>query len=274
MSQYIPVLGERTRNAPLSVRRQRELEAQAIHDGADPQAILASARELGRARSSGNWGGDTAPDDGELPPVGEQSDMYPNFPGSQEEPQSPLGVVSGGTPGGSLDALLASRRKSVEDMYDEAAKQLQASYRGPDTSELLLALGAGLLQPTQGGSFGEVIGNGLQGVLPLLQQRHTSRDALNREMTSIRLNKAKDIGDLEEKYLVAQIKNNGPRKLRSAIDPSTGVVKNLDTGTPLPPPDRVQALLLHKDDPMAVELFDRTYGIGAARDIITQYGGQ
>ena len=146
---------------------------------------------------------------GELPPSDEQSDFYPNFPGSQQTAPSPLAAAAPGGPGGSLDALLAQRRKSVADMYDEAAKQLQASYRGPDTSELLLALGAGLLQPTASGSFGEAIGQGVQGMLPLLQQRHSSRDALNKELAGIRMNKAKDIGDLEEKYLLAAMKPAG-----------------------------------------------------------------
>jgi len=149
-------------------------------------------------------------------PEEEQPSMVgPDF---LDQEQSPLDVAAAAPsmgaqsqgPQGSLDALLERRRKSVAEMYDAAAAKLQAAYKGPSTNDLLLALGAGMLQPTRSGSFGEAIGNSLSSMLPFLQDRNKFRNTVAEKVAGLDMQKAKDLGDLEEKYLVAQIKGQSP----------------------------------------------------------------
>ena len=170
---------------PMNVETRRRLVQQAIRDGADPNDF---------------------PDAGELPALDGSSSWSPE--------QSPLDVAASAPTMGAqsqssqagLDALLETRRKSVSEMYDAAAAKLQAAYRGPSTQDILLALGAGMLQPTRSGGFGEAVGNSLSAMLPILRERNQFRNTVAEKVAGLDMQKARDLGDLEEKYMVARMK--------------------------------------------------------------------
>lgn len=158
-----------------------------------------------------------SPEAGEWPAATSPLDVAASAPTMGAQPQAPQG---------GLDALLDCRRKSVAEMYDAAAQQLQAAYKGPSTNDLLLALGAGMLQPTRSGSFGEAVGNSLQSMLPFLQERNKFRNTVAEKVAGLNMQKARDLGDLEEKYLTAQMKQ--PPRSRMTWSESLGRTIPLD----------------------------------------------
>lgn len=195
----------------------------------------------------------------ELPPAG--PDLHPQSPlAMATSPVARQAVPSG------LDAAFDTQRRSVSDMYDQAAQQLQASYRGPGTSEMLLALGAGLLQPTRSGSFGEALGNGLQGVMPIISARNQFHNTSAHELATLRLAKAKGLSDLQAKYMLARLK--GP-PARHFIADAQGHRFDTSTAFDAPTPGRIAFLLQH---PEADAMFDGQYGPGAAADVRAKYG--
>lgn len=194
---------------PMNVETRRRLVQQAIRDGADPN----------------DFPDVDAPAEGELPALDGSSDWSSG--------QSPLDVAAaaptmGAQPqaAGGLDALLEQRRKSVAEMYDAAAAKLQAAYRGPSTQDILLALGAGMLQPTRSGGFGEAVGNSLSAMLPVLQERNKFRNTVAEKIAGLDMQKARDLGDLEEKYLAARLK--APPRPRVAWSDNLGRTIPLD----------------------------------------------
>ena len=171
---------------------------------------------------------------GNIPPEDDEGEL-PALDGSSDwsAAPSPLDVAAsassaGAQPqaAGSLDALLETRRKSVADMYDAAAKQLQDAYKGPGTNDILLALGAGLLQPTRSGSFGEAIGNAVGTMLPVMQERNRFHNTVAEKVAGLNMQKARDLGDLEEKYLTARLK--APPRPRVAWSDNLGRTIPLD----------------------------------------------
>lgn len=75
------------------------------------------------------------------------------------------------TPG--VSPYLSTQRRNLQALYDQAAARLASDYRTSARNETLLALGAALLKPTEGGTFAESLGNASQA---LLDVRRTNRD--------------------------------------------------------------------------------------------------
>ena len=172
---------------------------------------------------------DTEDDPGSLPALAAR-------PLAVGAPGAPSLAAKATSPAASnIDALMQQRQKSVAQMYDDAAQQLQQTYRGPGTNDLLLRMAAAMMQPTASGSFGDALANTMGAVPGYLDSRNNYQDQLSKQLATLRLSKAKDLGDLQEKYLEAQMKAQEPGKVRSGIAPSTGQVMNLDTGAVITP---------------------------------------
>ena len=82
---------------------------------------------------------------------------------------------------------LDARRQNLQALYDEGSKRLTSTYRNSARNELLLALGAALMTPTTGGTFGESLNNVPQALLSYSQGRRQKdeahQDALLKLMT-------------------------------------------------------------------------------------------
>jgi hypothetical protein len=112
----------------------------------------------------------------------------------QDDQEDPAGTDGEDlTSDGPLAAPLAVRgpmdanRASLQALYDEGSKRLTSTYRNSARNELLLALGAALLQPTAGGTFKESLSNVPSALLSYSQGRRQKdeahQDALLKLMT-------------------------------------------------------------------------------------------
>ena len=72
---------------------------------------------------------------------------------------------------------LDARRASLQALYDEGSKRLTSTYRNSARNELLLALGAALMKPTPGGTFGESLSNVPEALLGYTQGRRQRDEA-------------------------------------------------------------------------------------------------
>lgn len=198
----------------------------------------------------------------------------PNYEGEDvevEEPASlavnPASAMSDlSVGGGALEGLMEKRRQSLSALYDKAASDLQARYKGPDTNDLLLSLGAAFLQPTENGKFSESLGNV---PMALLQHTRAKRDFGNDMaglMGKLEIERAQSLGDLEEKYLTGVMKT--PPRDRIQMDPIRGVPINVDTGFEVPNAGHVNGLL---QNPTRTAEFDMKFGPGAAQKVLAQY---
>jgi hypothetical protein len=73
--------------------------------------------------------------------------------------------------------FLDARRASLQALYDEGSKRLTSTYRNSARNELLLALGAALMKPTTGGTFGESLSNVPEALLGYTQGRRQRDEA-------------------------------------------------------------------------------------------------
>lgn len=121
---------------------------------------------------------------------------------------------------GTLGSILDRRRSEVGALYDRALENLRSRYRGPDKSEMLLALGAQLMRPTENGTFMESLA-GVPEVL--LKYRQGQREASN-EIEDLALKyelaKAAELTDLD----IAKAKAKNNLQWIRAVDPDTGAI--------------------------------------------------
>ncbi len=170
---------------------------------------------------------------------------------------------------GGMEGWLEQSRRSIADIYDKAAQDLQARYRGPSDKELLLAMGAAMLKPTEGG-FNEALSNAISVVPQFMQQKRTYQDQLNQLMAKGQYDKARALASLEGRALTA-MKPRTPTEL-ATVD-TLGNIRHKTTKAVIkqPPQKEIYALQTYLADPSNTDAdkettrrnFDTAYGFGA-----------
>ncbi len=147
---------------------------------------------------------------------------------------------------GSLSGILKGQRKSIGDLYDTITQNIQKRYRAPDINDLLIQVGMGMMSPPgegDRGGFGGAVQRGLRGIGTYAQNRRAYETDMNKMMSEIEIQKAKDLAGLEEKYLTSAasaMKPVVPRAIGTEVvngkvvtifqDPKTGAVTTTEIG--------------------------------------------
>lgn len=187
---------------------------------------------------------------------------------------------------GSLSGILAEQRQSIGDLYDKITQNIQQRYRKPDLNDLLVQVGMGMLSPPgedDEGGFGGAVKRGLRGVGSYAQSLRAYDTDMNKMLSNLEIEKAKQMAALQGKYLTGAAAALKPRTSSSTSPVTVGpdaVVRSRATGSTIkePPQDAIYELQTYLSDPsntpqnkvIARRSFDRNFGYGAS-DI---YGGQ
>lgn len=185
-----------------------------------------------------------------------------------------------------LSGILAGQRKSIGDLYDKITQNIQQRYRKPDINDLLINVGMGMMSApgeNDSGGFGGAVQRGLRGLGTYAQSRRAYETDMNKALSGLEIEKAKQMAALEGKYLTSAAAALKPRTPSSSSPVTVGpdaVVRSRATGSTIkePPQDAIYELQSYLSDPsntpqnkvIARRAFDRNFGYGAS-DI---YGGQ
>jgi hypothetical protein len=132
---------------------------------------------------------------------------------------------------GSLSGILAEQRQSIGDLYDKITQNIQQRYRKPDLNDLLVQVGMGMLSPPgedDEGGFGGAVKRGLRGVGSYAQSLRAYDTDMNKMLSALEIDKAKQMAALQGKYLTGAAAALKPRPRRTAINSRDEVV-DLDT---------------------------------------------
>ncbi len=125
-------------------------------------------------------------------------------------------------------------RLKQQEFYDRMARQIEERRAGPSTSERLFQLSAALARPTSVRGFSGVMGN----VMPVLQEQAKAAregeegraEALNAlQMAQMQGAQGLAAQDTATQLAMAKI-TAAAGKRRTALDPKTGKLRDLDTG--------------------------------------------
>ena len=185
-----------------------------------------------------------------------------------------------------LKSILSGQRQSIGDLYDKITQNIQQRYRAPDINDMLIAIGTGMMAPpedTDNSGFAGAIQRGIRGIGSYAQQRRSYETDMNKMMSEIEIQKAKDLAGLEEKYATgaaALLKPRTPSSLSPVFVTPGEPVRSRATGSIIkePPQPAIYELQAYLSDPsntpqnkaIAKRAFDGRFGYGAA-DI---FGGQ
>lgn len=163
--------------------------------------------------------------------------------GAGEEGASDLAAIPGA---GNLASILSGQRASIGNLYDTITANIQKRYRAPDINDLLVAVGTGMMSaPGENDSdgFGGAVQRGLRGIGTYAQSRRGYDTDMNKMMSQIEVQKAKDLAGLEGKYLTASaaaLKPRVPRPVGTQVidgkivtilqDPGTGEITTTAVG--------------------------------------------
>ena len=152
-----------------------------------------------------------------------------------------------GLPGpAGLSGLLASQRSTISNLYDTITQNIEKRYRAPDLNDMLVQIGMGMMSPpgeNDTGGFAGSLQRGLRGIGTYAQNRRAYETDMNKMLSEIEVQKAKDLAGLEEKYLTsaaASMKPRIPRAVGTQVvngkvvtvmqDPDTGEVTTTEIG--------------------------------------------
>jgi hypothetical protein len=113
-----------------------------------------------------------------------------------------------------LSGILSGQRKSIGDLYDNITANIQKRYRAPDTNDLLVQIGMGMLAPqgeNDAGGFAGSIQRGLRGVGAYAQSRRAYETDMNKMLADVETDKAKQLAALESRYLTSAATAMRPR---------------------------------------------------------------
>lgn len=102
-----------------------------------------------------------------------------------------------------LKGILTDQRQSIGTLYDTITQNIQKRYRAPDINDLLISIGTGMMSAPQEGDnsgFAGAIQRGVRGIGPYAQSRRAYETDMNKMMSQVEIQKAKDLAGLEEKY--------------------------------------------------------------------------
>jgi hypothetical protein len=115
----------------------------------------------------------------------------------------------------SLAGVLAGQRKSIGALYDKITQNIQQRYRKPDLNDLLVQVGMGMLSPPgedDDGGFGGAVKRGLRGVGSYAQSLRAYETDMNKMLSNLEIEKAKQMAALEGKYLTSAAAALKPKK--------------------------------------------------------------
>ena len=145
--------------------------------------------------------------------------------------RAPLDVAAGGL--GAYQSAYDMQSGALDQYFTRAEEMLRERLnRGEDKGarmERLLTLAAALGQPTRTGSFGEQLGNFNKALVSGMQGRRERRQALEDKLFELQQDKALTLAKLKAQAMMQGMK---PRARRTAFNPVTGVLTDLDTGLP------------------------------------------
>lgn len=208
-----------------------------------------------------------------------------------EADQTDLSAKTADQPQGlsALSGIAAAQKKSISNLYDKIAQDIQKRYRAPDISDLLMAVGMGMMSPPgendEGGLRGSIM-RGLRGIGSYAQSRQAYKSDINKMLSNIDVQKAKSLADLEERYLTGAAAAMKPRTPTSMVSVAQDAIpRNKFTGNEIltPPLDAVDKLQAALADPtktpqekrQTMRNFDKTFGYGAAKVYATDiYAGE
>jgi len=105
-----------------------------------------------------------------------------------------------------LSGILAGQRKSIGDLYDKITQNIQQRYRKPDINDLLINVGMGMMSApgeNDSGGFGGAVQRGLRGLGTYAQSRRAYETDMNKALSGLEIEKAKQMAALEGKYLTS-----------------------------------------------------------------------
>lgn len=113
-----------------------------------------------------------------------------------------------------LSGILANQRNSISNLYDKITQNIEKRYRAPDLNDMLVQIGMGMMSApgeNDAGGFAGSLQRGLRGIGTYAQNRRAYEQDMNKMMSEVEIQKAKDMADLEEKYLSAAAAAAKPR---------------------------------------------------------------
>lgn len=119
---------------------------------------------------------------------------------------------------GSLAGILTEQRQSIGDLYDKITQNIQQRYRKPDLNDLLVQVGMGMLSSpgeNEEGGFGGAVKRGLRGVGSYAQSLRAYDTDMNKMLSNLEIEKAKQMAALQGKYLTgaaAALKPKAPAR--------------------------------------------------------------
>lgn len=179
-----------------------------------------------------------------------------------------------------LKSILSGQRKSIGDLYDTITQNIQQRYRAPDINDMLIAIGTGMMAPpedTDNSGLAGAIQRGIRGIGSYAQQRRGYENDMNKMMSNIEIQKAKDLADLEGKYATGAaslLKPKTPSSTSPVMVGPDAVVRSRMTGSQIKEPPQqaiydLQAAMADQNTTPQDKLqtrrnFDRMFGYGAA----------
>jgi hypothetical protein len=117
-----------------------------------------------------------------------------------------------------LSGILSEQRQSIGDLYDKITQNIQQRYRKPDINDLLVQVGMGMMSApgeNDSGGFGGAVQRGLRGLGTYAQSRRAYETDMNKALSNLEIEKAKQMAALEGKYLTgaaAALKPKAPAR--------------------------------------------------------------
>lgn len=194
---------------------------------------------------------------GELPPlsahVAEQQLAADNT--SEQEDETAGEPDFSARPGlNTLAGLVRAQRKSIGALYDAITENIEKRYRAPDINDMLVQIGMGMMSApgeNDTGGFAGSLQRGLRGIGTYAQNRRAYETDMNKMLSQIEIQKAKDMAGLEEKYLSGAA---------AALKPNTGGMSY----------DAQRGIWVNRNNPRPTE---NTYDIGGGRTLVQWQDG-
>jgi hypothetical protein len=114
----------------------------------------------------------------------------------------------------SLAGILKGQRASISSLYDNITNNIKARYRAPDINDLLVQVGMGMMSApgeNDTGGFAGSLQRGLRGVGQYAQDRRAYETNMNKMLSEVEVDKAKQMAGLESKYLSSAATAMKPR---------------------------------------------------------------
>lgn len=179
-----------------------------------------------------------------------------------------------------LKNIITGQRASLGTLYDTITQNIQKRYRAPDINDMLVAIGTSMMSAPQEGDnsgFAGAVQRGIRGLGPYAQSRRAYETDMNKMLSQVEIQKAKDLAGLEEKYATSAASLLKPRSPSSSSPITVGadmVPRTRSYGTTIkePPQPAIYELQAYVSDPrntpqdkvIARRNFDGQFGYGAS----------